>query len=209
MQGADAEAIVSILNTFQEMFPDLTPALLTFAELFEHVNETERAFITRLAGVEAIEEDLQHTYTAQDYAALPDAGGGPDILVHTEVMNAYEMMTAAMRADVEHIPRILSGFRSPAYQTLILIRHIYDNDFRLERALQMVHPPAKSEHCRYPHHAVDIGTMQAATDEKFELTQAYAWMLKNADQYGFTLSYPKKNQAGMIFEPWHWLFGMV
>jgi zinc D-Ala-D-Ala carboxypeptidase len=39
----------------------------------------------------------------------------------------------------------------------------------------------------------------------FDLTPAYAWLLKNAHRYGFTLSYPQNN-AYYIFEPWHWRF---
>jgi zinc D-Ala-D-Ala carboxypeptidase len=39
----------------------------------------------------------------------------------------------------------------------------------------------------------------------FENTDAYQWLLNNAHQYGFTLSYPEGN-AYYIFEPWHWRF---
>lgn len=41
--------------------------------------------------------------------------------------------------------------------------------------------------------------------EKFEGTDAHAWMLKNAYKYGFVLSYPKNN-AYYVYEPWHWRF---
>ncbi|MEM9337018.1 MAG: M15 family metallopeptidase [Patescibacteria group bacterium] len=36
-------------------------------------------------------------------------------------------------------------------------------------------------------------------------TEAYQWLLDNAHDYGFTLSYPQGNQF-FIFEPWHWRF---
>jgi LAS superfamily LD-carboxypeptidase LdcB len=39
----------------------------------------------------------------------------------------------------------------------------------------------------------------------FETTSAYQWLLKNAHQYGFTLSYPENNTY-YIFEPWHWRY---
>lgn len=39
----------------------------------------------------------------------------------------------------------------------------------------------------------------------FQNTAAYTWLLKNAQDYGFTLSYPKGN-AYYTFEPWHWRF---
>lgn len=39
----------------------------------------------------------------------------------------------------------------------------------------------------------------------FDKTKAYDWMVANAYKYGFTLSYPPKNNY-YIFEPWHWRF---
>ena len=39
----------------------------------------------------------------------------------------------------------------------------------------------------------------------FDKTEAYTWLLDNAHEYGFVLSYPKNN-AYYIFEPWHWRF---
>lgn len=39
----------------------------------------------------------------------------------------------------------------------------------------------------------------------FEKTPAYQWLLDNAYQYGFILSYPENNQYYQ-FEPWHWRF---
>lgn len=39
----------------------------------------------------------------------------------------------------------------------------------------------------------------------FETTEAYAWLIEHAHEYGFVLSYPKDN-AYYIFEPWHWRF---
>ncbi|OHA16445.1 MAG: hypothetical protein A2830_03185 [Candidatus Taylorbacteria bacterium RIFCSPHIGHO2_01_FULL_44_110] len=39
----------------------------------------------------------------------------------------------------------------------------------------------------------------------FDKTKAYTWLLSNAYQYGFVISYPKDN-AFYVFEPWHWRF---
>jgi D-alanyl-D-alanine carboxypeptidase len=39
----------------------------------------------------------------------------------------------------------------------------------------------------------------------FDGTKAFAWLQKNAHNYGFTLSYPKGN-AYYIYEPWHWRY---
>ncbi len=50
-----------------------------------------------------------------------------------------------------------------------------------------------------------ISTGQGGELAGFEKTSAYTWMLANAHQYGFILSYPKNN-ASYIFEPWHWRY---
>lgn len=39
----------------------------------------------------------------------------------------------------------------------------------------------------------------------FQNTEAYAWLVKNAHHYGFTLSYPEGNEY-YVYEPWHWRF---
>lgn len=39
----------------------------------------------------------------------------------------------------------------------------------------------------------------------FENTPEFAWLQKNADRYGFTMSYPKGNSY-YVYEPWHWRF---
>lgn len=53
---------------------------------------------------------------------------------------------------------------------------------------------------------VDFTTTKlGANNSTFEKTAGYVWLTENAYQYGFILSYPKKN-AYYIFEPWHWRF---
>jgi D-alanyl-D-alanine carboxypeptidase len=44
-----------------------------------------------------------------------------------------------------------------------------------------------------------------ATSETFGETEAFEWLLDNAHNYGFILSYPKDNSF-YIYEPWHWRF---
>jgi D-alanyl-D-alanine carboxypeptidase len=54
--------------------------------------------------------------------------------------------------------------------------------------------------------AVDFSTGNLGTNfSAFAKTRAYQWLLDNAYQYGFILSYPANN-AYYVFEPWHWRF---
>jgi LAS superfamily LD-carboxypeptidase LdcB len=42
-------------------------------------------------------------------------------------------------------------------------------------------------------------------NEAFEKTQAFEWLIENATRFNFRLSYPRKNNMGIVYEPWHWL----
>lgn len=44
--------------------------------------------------------------------------------------------------------------------------------------------------------------------EKFAETKSYQWLINNAHNYGFVLSYPKDKESitGYKFEPWHWRY---
>src|SRR3990167_1970818 len=39
----------------------------------------------------------------------------------------------------------------------------------------------------------------------FDKTEGYQWLLNNAHNFGFILSYPKNNTY-YVYEPWHWRF---
>jgi len=53
---------------------------------------------------------------------------------------------------------------------------------------------------------IDLTTPSlGASFTKFETAVVYQWLLDNAYQYGFVLSYPKNNLYYQ-FEPWHWRF---
>ncbi len=53
---------------------------------------------------------------------------------------------------------------------------------------------------------VDLITLgQGGTLFGFEKTPSYQWLVAQAYQYGFIISYPKSNSY-YIFEPWHWRF---
>ena len=45
--------------------------------------------------------------------------------------------------------------------------------------------------------------------EDFEGTAAFRWLHAHARDYGFPLSYPRGNPAGLAYEPWHWAFGQT
>lgn len=118
----------------------------------------------------------------------------------------------AMRADARREGITLnaySPYRSYAHQkasmeSIIRDRQSWGNSRSRaeELALQVVLPPGTSEHNLGL--AVDI----SSTAQTFKTTRAYAWLLKNGQNYGFILRYPdgKQDVTGISFEPWHWRF---
>jgi D-alanyl-D-alanine carboxypeptidase len=110
------------------------------------------------------------------------------------------LQAAAARDGVELLP--LSGFRSVARQTA-LIRGKLAAGQSLEAILRSVAAPGHSEH--HSGRAIDIGAPEhLALDGDFARTSAYRWLRRHAAQHGFTLTFPRGNRYGIVFEPWHW-----
>ena len=123
--------------------------------------------------------------------------------------NAYHEMNRAMLRDTRKKVLIESGYRSCAYQLILFLEHLIASDFDMQKTLKRVAFPGYSEHGDPRRQAVDFITIkesQCITLPKFEKTKEYEWLLEHASEFGFHLSYPKKNTLGVMFEPWHWHF---
>jgi D-alanyl-D-alanine carboxypeptidase len=110
------------------------------------------------------------------------------------------MHAAAHAANVTLLP--LSGFRSVARQAEIL-RAKLTAGHSIEAILSVVAAPGYSEH--HTGRALDIGTPDSEPfDECFGEMEAFTWLTAHAASFQFTLSYPRNNPHGIIYEPWHW-----
>lgn len=110
------------------------------------------------------------------------------------------MRAAAARAGVAL--DAISGYRSHAYQLGIFQRK-RARGVALDAILAVNAAPGYSEH--HSGRALDIGTPgEAAAEESFEATPAFAWLDAHAADFGFMLSYPRGNPHRISFEPWHW-----
>lgn len=100
--------------------------------------------------------------------------------------------------------QLVSAFRSYEFQ-VALLRGKLAKGMALHEILRVNAPPGYSEH--HTGRAIDIGTPGcAALDEAFENTGAFAWLTRHAQRFGFTLSYPRDNPQGYVYEPWHWRY---
>ncbi len=122
------------------------------------------------------------------------------IEIHAKVAPFLNAMVAASNATGTPI-RIISGFRS------------YEEQRALKTTYQVTYGAGANKFSAdqgYSEH--QLGTTVDLSTEKLGLaytqfaeTKAYQWMLNNAYQYGFIISYPKGNKSYQ-YEPWHWRF---
>lgn len=112
------------------------------------------------------------------------------------------MKTAALQDGVEL--QIVSAFRSVEYQKELFLRKLARGD-TVETILRVNAAPGFSEH--HSGCALDIGTPGFPhLEEVFEQSQAFAWLRMHAAGYGFHMSFPRDNEAGVVYEPWHWCY---
>lgn len=99
----------------------------------------------------------------------------------------------------------LSCFRSIDDQEQIFCDKALKRGISIEeRALQSA-PKGHSEHATG--FAIDFGDKKhrrANLEQDFETTPSGKWLAGNAHRYGFELSFPKNNNQGIAYEPWHW-----
>jgi D-alanyl-D-alanine carboxypeptidase len=98
----------------------------------------------------------------------------------------------------------ISGYRSHDYQLGIFERKLA-RGLSVARILEVNAAPGYSEH--HGGDALDIGAPdEPPAEESFEATPAFAWLTAHAAGHGFTMSYPRGNPHGIVYEPWHWRF---
>ena len=121
--------------------------------------------------------------------------------LHPHAARAWlHLRDAALRDAV--VLDAISGYRSHDYQLGIFERKRARGQ-TVDDILTVNAAPGYSEH--HGGRALDIGTPdQPPAEESFEHTDAFAWLCDNAAGYGFTMSYPRGNPHGIVYEPWHW-----
>lgn len=131
-----------------------------------------------------------------------DFEGKPFILIPSAAAAWKNMKAAALADGIELLP--FSGFRSYIHQKNLIERHL-KNGRKMEDILKHIAIPGFSEH--HSGRAIDIHAPgKPVLEEDFETTKEFAWLIRNAGNFDFSLSYPKGNALGIIYEPWHWFF---
>ncbi|MGL4502757.1 MAG: M15 family metallopeptidase [Planktothrix sp.] len=100
----------------------------------------------------------------------------------------------------------VSAFRDVERQRLLFENQI-ERRGSIEAASKISAPPGYSEH--HTGLAVDLADGRFPKQDitsQFENTDAFRWLQKNAQKFGFEMSFPPKNKQGVMYEPWHWRF---
>ncbi len=126
-----------------------------------------------------------------------------DIFLHPLAGRYWKKMKKAAKKDGIKL-QIISAFRSIQYQKKLILNKINKGQ-KLEEILKVNVLPGFSEH--HTGFAIDLTSKgEVVLEEEFEKSDAFYWLVKNANQFGFYLSYPRNNSTGVIYEPWHWCF---
>ena len=113
----------------------------------------------------------------------------------------WHSMVDAARDD-GHTLMIVSGFRSFAYQASLIRKKLGAGQV-IGDILKVNAAPGYSQH--HTGAAVDVATPGSRPlTEEFEQSGAFDWLTGNAARFGFTMTYPRNNKYGFIYEPWHW-----
>lgn len=140
---------------------------------------------------------------AQDLEVVQEDADGRRHLLTPAAARAWRALQAAAAADGIAL-ELASAFRSVARQADI-VREKLARGVPLATILASSAPPGYSEH----HLGSAIDIVEAGTrelEETFETTAAFAWLRDHASRFGFTLSFPRGNSQGYVYEPWHWRF---
>ncbi|WP_018299185.1 M15 family metallopeptidase [Fangia hongkongensis] len=127
-----------------------------------------------------------------------------EIKMDRETFFAWQRMQQAGLKEGIYLS-IVSAFRSYQYQYDLIQRKLEKGQL-LEDIVKVNVLPGLSEH--HTGRALDLTSSEEdeVLTESFEQTEAFGWLMENAQKFGFYLSYPRDNDKGVIYEPWHWCY---
>ena len=114
------------------------------------------------------------------------------------------MIYAARDNGVWIVP--VSGYRDVEKQRNLFQAQIRRKGSEKEAAKSSAPPGYSEHHTGYTIDLTDGRLVNRDITSDFASTDAYRWLVDNAHQFGFELSFPKNNSQGVKYEPWHWRY---
>ena len=216
-------SIVEKITQYKESNNDYV--LMVFDTLYLMLSAAEADLVTRIKDLDLIRNDVNLPFLGIE--EVPDtivqisgqcfiSQQGHAKIIDTQYLpqdawDAYQALNGALLKEAGLTLLVESGYRSPAYQMAIFLEYLSrEYDYDLASTLRRVALPGYSEHGSPIRQGMDFITAQGLPSdddpEAFERTKEYEWLVKNSHEYDFSLSYPRGNRSGIMFEPWHWRF---
>lgn len=203
----DQKLVLGILNKFQWHYHKYDICRLRFDQLFSFLKIEEQEVLLSIC-------ELDKAHLDELDALIPPANilinpyrynlfARRFVRVTPDLWLAFSKMATDLRKATDQSIEIISGYRSPAYQSMIFVKKLYTHNNDTNLAKKWANLPGRSEHENYKKLAIDIS--DGGTKELSEIS--YEWLVIEAGSYGFTNSYPKTiKKVDISFEPWHWCF---
>lgn len=180
-----------------------------FLKKIRRINPRQYGFKGKYLGIQRIPKNLT-IIKNQKYKYNGKQKNINKKYIPNEVFLFYKKMNKSMYKDINKKLLVSGCYRSPACQLFLFLYYLNKNNFNFKKTMKRVAFPGYSEHGYPTKQAIDFMTIDGVPDTddklKFEKTIEYKWLLKNASNFNFFLSYPKNNKLGIMFEPWHWHF---
>lgn len=168
--------------------------------------ENQIAEILRELGIFKIFDGRKPYREATELVSIGDDIYGRKQKLASNAASAWQELRTSAASDGVTL-QIVSAFRDVAYQRQIIERKLAAGQ-TLEQILRVSAAPGYSEH--HTGRAIDITSSGCKPlMEEFEQTPEFAWLFRRAKNFGFSMTYPRNNKFGVIYEPWHWKFQEV
>jgi hypothetical protein len=207
-----------------ETIPKGEQNTIDLSTLEGELNWYEKALARKVLGIAPAELGFKGPYhgeeEGQDLVRMDEDGAQ---LLARDALEDFQEMMDQMEADIGKVLTVKSGYRSPGKQAYLFFYHLADEEtgsgFSLSETARRVALPGYSEHGSPKTPAFDFELEgedelflekdgAAMSDEEraalIEGTEEYKWMRNNAQRFNYYLSYPRGNDLGVDFEPWHW-----
>ena len=204
MGGTRIKALGAL--SFEVLYRRLSKREMDFVENFLKLNPKDFGFVGEFFGIDSMPKNLM---TIKGQIIILDSRKKriENQYLPLPVWIAYGKANMALGRETGKKLLVYSGHRSPACQLLTFLYYFKSYEFDFAKTVESIAFPGYSEH---QVGAVDFVTKDGiASDEKpdgFEKTIEFKWLSKNANKFGFALSYPENNSHGIKFEPWHWRY---
>lgn len=197
----DYDTLFAELNFFERRLVkkvfDINPADLGFRGKFFSLEKPNN--LKLIESVTLIDKDGEEYKTGIQYAP-------PHVYIDFVKMNKQ------MQSDIGKKLFIDSGYRSQGRQAYLFFFYLVrSNNYSLSENAKWIAMPGYSEHGNPIRTSLDLvnenginGFNKGQTAADFENLKEYEWLLRNASTFNFYISYPKENEKGVVFEPWHW-----